>query len=160
MKLLLIHTIALVSGVAAIAAASALAACSSSSSGGTTPGTDSGTTADAPTTGMDGGTLSCSSYCATIAANCTGANSQYIDNATCLGMCANLPVGTTADMAGDTLGCRTYHAGAAASNATLHCPHAGPTGAALCSTSVCQAFCELDLAQCKAGMAAYPDQPT
>jgi hypothetical protein len=31
-------------------------------------------------------------------------------------------------MSGDTLGCRLYHATAAATNPILHCPHAGPTG--------------------------------
>jgi hypothetical protein len=61
-------------------------------------------------------------------ANCTGTNAQYDTMDKCKGFCSGLPVGTAADMAGDTLGCRIYHAGAAATNATLHCPHAGPTG--------------------------------
>jgi hypothetical protein len=176
----LLHVIGLTTVVAAVGAASVMTACGGDdSSGGPGPGNDAGTTPDGntgnpdtgngnPDTGMgnpdSGAMLSCASYCSTIMANCTGANMQYIDNATCLAMCAKFTVGSTTDTGGqDTLGCRTYHAGAAggtAANATTHCPHAGPTGAGVCSSSTCAAFCELDLAQCMGAMAAYPDQNT
>jgi hypothetical protein len=179
----LLHTIGLVTGMAALTAASVLSACSSSSSSGTTPGVDAGQTPDGNTGNPDspmgnpdtgnavdagsnpetGAMPSCASYCSTILANCTGTNAQYITlgnktmSDTCLAMCAKFPVGTAADRSGDTLGCRFYHAGAAAGDPVLHCPHAGPTGAGTCSVSTCEAFCALDLAQC-AGV--YPDQGT
>jgi len=38
------------------------------------------------------------------------------------------------DAAGDSVGGRLYHAGAALADAPLHCPHAGPGGADVCAT--------------------------
>ena len=74
-------------------------------------------------------TLDCPTYCNEIQTNCTGANAQYPDAAHCTATCAKFPPGALADMANNTLGCRIYHAGAPSmSNATLHCPHAGPGG--------------------------------
>jgi hypothetical protein len=92
--------------------------------------------------------LDCATYCSTIMANCTTANgaAQYPDMAHCTGSCAAFTVGTskTTDQAGDTLGCRIYHANAAAgstANATLHCPHAGPGGDLLSAATTTPAFC-------------------
>lgn len=53
-------------------------------------------------------------------------------------------------MAGNTLGCRTYHAGAAAGDPTTHCVHAGPGGAAACGSN-CEGFCTLALETCTGG---------
>ena len=110
-------------------------------------GKDSGPTGD----GGDGGvTLSCDTYCTTIMSACTGSLQQYIDKANCLEMCAKIPVGTTADTSGDTLGCRTYHVGVAASstaNAAIHCPHAGPYGFGGCG-DLCPDFCARYAGQC------------
>ena len=41
--------------------------------------------------------------------------------------------GTDADTAGDTIGCRTYHAGAALGDPVTHCPHASPSGGGVCT---------------------------
>lgn len=149
-------------------------ACSSSDSG--TGAADSGTggdvgaggdsqvardtsTADSPagdSAAMDTGTgdtsmatLDCATYCSRIMTNCTGAAlEQFKDMATCTGFCAGYPKGALADMMGNTLGCRIYHAGAAAgsaTNATTHCPHAGPTGGdknPMGTTGVCGEPCD------------------
>jgi hypothetical protein len=119
-------------------------------------GSDNKTTADAAVT------LDCTTYCTKIAANCTGANAQFggssADDATahCTATCAKFDVGTAADTSGATLGCHLYHAGAAAggaANATTHCPHAGPAGAAVNAAAgvcgdPCTNFCATNLAVC------------
>jgi hypothetical protein len=104
---------------------------------GGTAGAATGGTAGAATGGTAGAAgasagLSCTAYCATIATNCTGANEQYDNENECVTECASWPVGTPIDQAGDTLGCHNYHAGAAAADPGLHCPHAGPTGGGVC----------------------------
>ena len=102
--------------------------------------------------------LSCTSYCTAVMANCTGAmNTQYGSEAECMGACAMLEaggkLGTEADMSGDTVGCRAYHAGAAATDAATHCAHAGPFGGGVCG-DLCENFCTLAVATCKT---QYPD---
>jgi hypothetical protein len=97
--------------------------------------------------GSDAGTPTCEDYCTTVTKNCADANAVYVSKDVCLAACKELPVGTTADTTGNTLGCRSYHAGAAASNATLHCPHAGPGGAGYCGTN-CEGYCNLAQAVC------------
>lgn len=122
---------------------------SSGGSGGTGGGTGGGGTG-----GGSGGTgggmssLSCADYCGTIQTNCKDANQQYTDEASCMAVCATFPIGTEADKDGNTLGCRTYHAGAAASGAGTHCPHAGPLGGGACGTDECDNFCEIAVAVC------------
>lgn len=133
-------------------------------------GTDSGSTMDSgnkqDTGTMDSGTmdsgtmmeggipLDCNAYCTAMLSVCTGAmNGQYLDNATCLSMCANFPKGTLNDVSGDTLGCRIYHvtvASQSAMNANTHCPHAGPYGFGQCGGE-CEDFCLLYDKQCGAG---------
>jgi hypothetical protein len=140
----------------------ALAACGSSNSNDASGSADAATAQDATTNpdaapagdaasgldalgGMDATTTStpsCTQYCATIQANCTGNNQQYSSMTTCLQSCKAMPAGTLADRGGNTLGCRVYHAGAAAGNATLHCPHAGPGGDGTCG-AVCDGYCQL-----------------
>ena len=124
---------------------------------------------DAPPTAV---TLDCPSYCTQIAANCTGANSQYKDTEHCTATCAKFPLGALADMANNTLGCRIYHSGApSVANATLHCPHAGPGGGLVAPVaagamedkhcdSPCVNFCKLDLAICSGANAQYTDEAT
>jgi hypothetical protein len=102
----------------------------------------------------------CAEYCSSLAANCTTLP-QYktpvgAENL-CLSTCAKFPMGTAADRSGNTLGCRAYHATAAAgsaANATTHCPHAGPTGADVCG-SPCDSFCSTVLASCTAANVQY-----
>lgn len=105
------------------------------------------TTSD-DTTG--GGALSCADYCATIATSCTGAETQWGNLEFCMASCAAFPPGTAADTTTNTLGCRTYHAGAAAGDPATHCVHAGPGGANACGSN-CEGFCAI-------GMAACPDK--
>jgi hypothetical protein len=116
---------------------------------------------DAPPTGA---APTCAAYCTAIMANCTTANgaAQYADMAHCLGSCGAFTIGTSTvnDQTGDTLGCRVYHANAAAgsaTNATLHCPHAGPGGDLISATTpptycgggdFCTNFCTLEIATC------------
>jgi hypothetical protein len=104
-------------------------------------------------------------YCANMKANCTGANAQYPNDASCAAAAAAVPAGMDADMAGNTLGCRVYHSGAAASDAATHCPHAGPGGDGACG-SICEGFCDIavktcatewpDKAACMTACAAFP----
>ena len=104
-------------------------------------------------------TNDCPTYCATIAANCTGANTQYQDDAHCAAACAKLPPGAAAtETSGNTRGCRIYHAQNAMvlNDATTHCPHAGPGGAAISAATpapsvcgdACTSFCTLEIATC------------
>lgn len=83
---------------------------------------------------------SCETYCNTIQSNCTGANAQYPDKATCLATCAAIPAGTLGDMEGNSVACRTYHSGAAQMDSAAHCVHAGPSGGGICG-DYCESFC-------------------
>lgn len=100
--------------------------------------------------------LDCSTYCTQIAATCTTTNAQF-NPANCMATCAAYPLGTQADLAGNTLGCRNYHI----QNITVrnmpamaHCPHAGPAGGpiamatAVCGASPCDNFCALEAKIC------------
>ena len=110
----------------------------------------------------------CTSYCAEIQANCTGANAQYADVAHCLTACNSFTVGTSTDMLGNTLGCRLYHADAAGMGTPeLHCQHAGPGGdqisampQGMCSGGdVCESFCKLQIQACGSLEAPLPGDP-
>ncbi len=109
-----------------------------------------------------GATPTCAAYCAKIAMNCTaagdgGSNAQYLDSASCMSYCttaAAWPAGMTGDLTGNTIGCRTYHAGAAAADPVLHCPHAGPTGGNVCG-SWCDNYCQLMAKNCTGANVVY-----
>lgn len=122
-------------------------------------------------TTIDAAPLDCSTYCTEIQANCTAANAQYLDTAHCMATCASFTVGasTTTDTAGDTLGCRIYHAGApSVMAAATNCPHAGPAGdlitaspPAFCSGGdVCTSFCALEIQACGSLDVPLPGNPT
>lgn len=96
-------------------------------------------------------------YCTTIEANCTAKNQQYPDTASCLAVCAAFPVGMAADTSGDTLGCRTYHAGAAMAMPDVHCAHAGPTGGDGVCGDECTAFCEVAAKNCTGANQQWTD---
>ena len=109
-------------------------------------------------TGGAGGAASapkCADYCAAVQKNCTGDKADYTSPEACAAICAGLPVGAIADTSGDTVGCRLYHANAAASDATLHCPHAGLEGGGVCGTDACTAFCEGVKTVCTGTLAPY-----
>lgn len=113
--------------------------------GGGDGGTD-GMTADGPMKA-----LTCAYYCSTIATNCTAGNIQFASDANCMDTCMHFAPGALTDTGGDTLGCRIYHAEMAAADATVHCPHAGPTGGGVCGTNqpnYCAVFCPLETAIC------------
>jgi hypothetical protein len=114
-------------------------------------------------------TVSCDNYCTTITANCTGTNAQYASKDHCNKVCAFFTLGTAADTANDTVGCRQYHAGAAAGAPATHCPHAGPYGGdgikgEQCvpagdtgQTAACDTFCEIMQGNCKGGAQQFAD---
>jgi hypothetical protein len=99
--------------------------------------------------------------------NCTGANAQFTDMATCMGTCAGYPTGAITDMSGNTLGCRIYHGGAPAMGMpTMHCSHAGPTGgdkdptdtgAGPCGEA-CDSFCDIAIKVCAGQTGTYTDK--
>jgi hypothetical protein len=97
--------------------------------------------------GGSGVTLDCNTYCTRTQTNCTAANAQYSGMDTCMASCTHFPVGTLADTGGNTLGCRIYHAGNAATDPVTHCIHAGPSGGGGCGNP-CDGFCSLVVAEC------------
>ena len=102
--------------------------------------------------------LTCQAYCAEVMTHCTGGDAQYATPADCLATCsgsAAWPKGTLADTSGNTLGCRLYHGGAPAeSDPALHCPHAGPSGGAVCG-GWCENYCHLAQKNCAGDEALY-----
>jgi hypothetical protein len=95
---------------------------------------------------------SCEGYCNLAMFSCTGSLAQYADLATCLTVCTGfMTEGSALDVAGDTLGCRVYHAGVAGTStglATAHCPHIGVSGGyGVCGTAI-QGFCEVQASVC------------
>jgi len=136
---------ALLASAGAVAVAVAGTACfnfgtvSSGSSGG----------ADGGGGETDGGDLSCAHYCAVIMQNCTGANAEYLSSDVCAAMCPAFEVNDTiADTADDTLGCRIFHAMAAATTPDVSCRVAGPLGGGHCGNDPCEPFCTLDVQYC------------
>ena len=81
--------------------------------------------ADAPT---------CDDYCTTYFANCKAKLNLYTDMADCTDQCSEWYPGIKDATAGDSVGCREYHAGVAIGDPDTHCPHAGPGGADVCVT--------------------------
>ncbi len=110
---------------------------------------DDGGTPDAP-----GVALTCANYCTQITSNCTAGNQQYGTMAECMSTCTHFPLGTAADMGGNTLGCRIYHAGAAMTGPDVHCRHAGPGGDGACGAN-CLGFCTLVLGTCTGASAQF-----
>jgi hypothetical protein len=104
---------------------------------------------DSGTPTIDGSevALSCATYCTDIAANCTGDTLAQFGPAGCAETCDSWDEGVYM-VAGNTLGCHQYHAGAAEGDPGVHCIHAGPTGGGVCGTDVCAAFCDLVEAAC------------
>ena len=109
---------------------------------------DSGGGGDASDAGS--GAITCESYCTTVMANCTGANADYISIGVCKAMCVHLEPGIAGEQSGDSLACRSYHAGAASRDPNFHCRHAGALGGGHCGDKPCNPFCLLDFALCGA----------
>jgi hypothetical protein len=109
-----------------------------------------------PETGVS---AKCNAYCSAIHMACTtttaadaglAPDQQYPSDHVCATACSFLPEGMTTDASGDTVGCRTTHAGFALGTPVPHCWHAGPLGYGGCGTS-CEAFCKIDVGYCGAG---------
>lgn len=105
-------------------------------------------------------TATCEEYCTTVMANCTGDNTQYGSNQECLDYCNNVAAweqGNDGATDGNSIACRTYHAGAPAQGApALHCPHAGPTGGGVCGTW-CENYCHLAMKNCTGANSLWAD---
>lgn len=137
---------------------------SSNETSASEPMTSSGTTHATHETGHmseetadpTGAELSCDAYCASIATNCTGTNTQYGMLDFCMASCESFPVGAATDTSGNTLGCRTYHAGAAAGDPAVHCVHAGPGGAGACGAN-CDGFCTVAMGACPDAWPGLPE---
>jgi len=104
----------------------------------------------------------CNGYCDEVMNACNGTNAQFTSTAQCLTFCASYPgysgmmVGT--ETTGNSLGCRSYHAGVALTYASTgttdlvayHCPHAGILGGSGVCGSACDAYCNTIQAACSA----------
>jgi hypothetical protein len=109
-----------------------------------------------------GNAPTCAAYCAKVEMNCTASDGgtsheQYASVSDCNTYCttaAAWPAGATGDQSGNTIGCRLYHAGAAAADPVTHCPHAGPTGGDVCGTW-CDNYCQLMAKNCTGANAVY-----
>lgn len=104
--------------------------------------------------GPDAMLATCEDYCDEIMTNCSGAESQYSSRDICLDACATFPQGTAGQQTGNSLECRTYHAGAALGDAVTHCVHAGPGGAGVCGAN-CDGFCQIVQGSCTGADEAY-----
>lgn len=104
-----------------------------------------------------GDPLNCDTYCTIIGPACQGEFAQYTSDASCLAACAALPVGAITDTAGNTLGCRIYHAGVALDAPDPHCYHAGPSGGDVCGTP-CESFCAMQAVVCTGANQQFADE--
>ena len=136
--------------------------CFAAGCGDDTTASSSGDMSIAQDLSSGGAAPTCAAYCAKVQMNCpagadAGSNQQYPDSATCMSYCATAaawPAGMIGDTSGNTIGCRLYHAGAAAADPVLHCPHAGPTGGNVCG-SWCDNYCQLMAKNCTGANAVY-----
>ncbi|MBC8069760.1 MAG: hypothetical protein IAG13_15590 [Deltaproteobacteria bacterium] len=131
-----------------------------------TTATDDGSSTDPSATGDSSGDtgepeLSCASYCDTYATSCVD-HTEYANEQDCLDNCAQWSIGTAADTANDTLGCRIYHATVAGStDPDVHCPHAGPSGSGMCIAAeapTCDVYCMRYFENCEGGLIAFDDE--
>jgi hypothetical protein len=118
-------------------------------------------------------TPNCTDYCTARVANCSE------DATACMAACtaaeAGMPAGDVTDTAGNTLGCRMYHTGVAATAGAQHCAHGNLFGGSSidagngipgfpCVNSTAEAYCSMAMAFCQGnidndGDAATPDGP-
>ncbi|MCA9708619.1 MAG: hypothetical protein KDK70_22410, partial [Myxococcales bacterium] len=118
-------------------------------------GMDTSSTGDEPP--ME---LSCEAYCGIYMDACQDFG-EYANEQHCLDHCAQWPIGTMADTAGDSLGCRTYHVTVASStDPQLHCPHAGPSGMHVCvdeGAPDCDLYCTRYFNNCEGDLNLWAD---
>lgn len=85
----------------------------------------------------------CSAYCASVESACVGENAAYSNTSECLALCDAMPLGAVGDRSGDSIACRSYHAG----TVPPRCAAAGPWGGETCG-SRCESFCRTAEALC------------
>jgi hypothetical protein len=117
--------------------------------GGVDGGGVDGGDIDGGDTGAPPEQLTCDNYCNVVMQNCTGNNAEYLTRDICVAMCPAFDVNlTVADTADNTLGCRLFHANAAALTPDTSCRFAGPLGGGHCGGDPCVPFCSLDVNYC------------
>jgi hypothetical protein len=119
-------------------------------------------TADAPTADAPPRTAgTCEAYCTAVTSNCQAPDNQYADKSACLDYCGNASgwePGYEDDTGGNTIGCRTHHANAAADGeAATRCSYAGPSGANTCG-NWCDVYCGTVLNNCVGDNVLYGDE--
>jgi hypothetical protein len=125
----------------------------SGGSGGS--GGEAGSSSSSSSSSSSGMMTAAEKYCASITTNCKDVTTtQYANDGSCIAIANALPAGVDTDTMGNTLGCRTYHAGAAGTDAATHCQHAGPSGGGACG-KICEAFCDVATVTCKT---EWPDK--
>jgi len=107
----------------------------------------------------------CQNFCRFTRAVCTGDLAAYESMAQCLTFCSNFPLGTNADRAQNTVGCRQWHVYNSLLDSEAHCSHTGPGGDGHCGvdqpdkTGNCESYCLLLEKACAADFAvSYPNQ--
>lgn len=119
----------------------------------TDPTGDTGSTGEVPT-------LDCASYCDIYMNTCSDF-AAYANDQECMDHCGQWPMGSEADTAGDTLGCRLYHVTVAStSDPAVHCPHSAPNGAEVCvdeAAPTCVDYCDTYFDGCMADKNVYVD---
>lgn len=134
--------------------------CGDEGSGGS-GGSGSSSSSTSSSSSSGSAAFDCSAHCDTVMANCSGANAQYADKASCMAVCALMPQdGMSGATSGNTMQCRDYHAGAAKDAAATHCQHAGPSGGGVCGDDICVPFCAIATATCKTEWPAAADCTT
>ena len=104
--------------------------------------------------GVCEGPALCEQYCDAMLENCAGA---YPDEHSCLMACALFPANAPPEaQEGNSAQCRLYHAGVAADDPALHCPHASAHGGGVCG-SYCENYCSLVNETCDG---LFPDVAT
>jgi hypothetical protein len=104
----------------------------------------------------------CGAYCTQIIGACSAAplsTPQYTSESACMAYCTNDMqtnfLGNWNDTAGDTVGCRVYHAdNAQVTGLTAHCLHAGPSGDNVCGPW-CTVYCDLVQQNCLGANSQY-----
>ncbi len=101
----------------------------------------------------------CELYCDNVQTNCNSGNNRiYQDRTTCLSTCERFPSVGTATSAGNSVECRTFHAGAPASaNPDAACINATPNGGGVCGTR-CEGYCDQVMTNCTGANAQFPDR--
>jgi hypothetical protein len=112
----------------------------------------------------------CDSFCQLEMAECADSFAQYETLDQCRAVCKALPLGTLADLSGNTVGCRKYHSYNALVDPATHCPHTGPGGDGFCGspdaasattfTGNCESYCLLAAKACNATIVRLADEDT